>query len=133
MFRLTIEGHFSAAHRICGYAGACRHLHGHNYRVVARIGGTELDTLGMLIDYGEVKGALAEVLAPFDHAYLNDLEPFAAINPTSEAIAHVLYQHLHAALFTTEDRRQRLRLLDVTVYETERQCVSYCEDPDADI
>jgi 6-pyruvoyltetrahydropterin/6-carboxytetrahydropterin synthase len=127
MFRMTVEGHFSAAHSLRDYPGPCCQLHGHNYLVQVRLEGEELDAMGMLIDYTEVKAALGDVLAPLDHAFLNDLPDFTAVNPTSEALARLLYTNLKARLFTREDLRQRVRLAEVIVFETERQGVGYGE------
>ncbi len=127
MFRMTVDSSFSAAHSIRGYAGPCCRLHGHNYRVVVRLQGTELDALGMLVDYTEVKRALAEVIAPFDHALLNELEPFTTINPTSEAIARLFYTRLRDILLATDDLRRRVQIVDVAIYESERQGVAYGE------
>ncbi len=128
MFRMTVESQFSAAHAIREYLGPCCQLHGHNYRVVAHLLGTELDALGMLIDYAEVKRALANMLAPLDHAYLNELAEFATINPTSEEIARLLYYRLKNTLLTTDDLRRRVRISEVIVYESDRQGVGYGEE-----
>ncbi len=98
-----------------------------------RLAGTELDALGMLIDYREVKLALAEAIAPFDHAYLNDLPEFTTVNPTSENIARLLYSRVKDHLFTTDDLRRRVRLVEVAVYETERQGVGYGEEYNANL
>jgi len=127
MYRMVVEGQFSAAHEIRGHAGLCCKLHGHNYRIVAHLAGEELDDLGMLIDYGDVKRALAQVLRPLDHAYLNEIDPFTIVNPTSEEIARLIYARLRDALLTTEDLRRRVRLREVVVYETEKQGVGYGE------
>ena len=128
MYRMTVESQISAAHAIREYPGPCCQLHGHNYRVVAHLQGRELDALGMLIDYAEVKDALARTLEPFDHAYLNERPEFATVNPTSEEIARVLYYRLRDALLTTEDLRRRVQLSEVIVYESERQGVGYGEE-----
>ena len=128
MFRMTVESQFSAAHAIRNYPGPCCQLHGHNYRVVVHLAGAELDALGMLIDYTDVKRALTEVLAPLDHAYLNDLPAFAVTNPTSEEIARHLFHRLNEALFTTDDLRCRIHISEVTVFESEKQGVGYGED-----
>lgn len=127
MFRMSVEGRFSAAHQIRGHTGPCCRLHGHNYGVEVHLAGDELDGLGMLIDYGDIKRALAEVLAPLDHAYLNDIAPFTTVNPTSEEIARYLYHRLREALLSTDDLRRRVRLQEVVVYETEKQGVGYGE------
>lgn len=131
MFRMTVESQFSAAHAIRNYPGPCCQLHGHNYRVVVHLSGEELDALGMLIDYTDVKAALTTVLAPFDHAYLNELPDFAVANPTSEQIARILYQQLIATLFTTDDLCRRVHLDEVIVFESERQGVGYGENSNA--
>jgi 6-pyruvoyltetrahydropterin/6-carboxytetrahydropterin synthase len=127
MFRMIVEGHFSAAHALRGYPGPCCQLHGHNYLVQVRLEGSELDELGMLIDYTEVKGALTDILAPFDHGYLNDLPEFTELNPTSEALARLLFTRLRERLFSREELRRRVRLAEVIVYENERQGVGYGE------
>lgn len=128
MYRMTVEGQFSAAHAIREYPGPCCHLHGHNYRIVVHLSGTELDRLGMLIDYTDVKSALASVLEPYDHAYLNDLPQFATVNPTSEQIARLLYAQLKEKLLITDDLRRRIRIDEVVVFESERQGVGYGEE-----
>jgi 6-pyruvoyltetrahydropterin/6-carboxytetrahydropterin synthase len=126
-YRMTVETSFSAAHRIRGHAGLCQQLHGHSYRVVAQLVGDELDALGMLVDYADVKRALAEAVGAFDHGYLNDLPEFAVLNPTSEVLAQVLYQRLGAALLATDDLRRRVRIAEVMVFESDRQGVAYTE------
>ncbi len=132
MYRMSVQDRFSAAHALREYEGPCCQLHGHNYTVEVRLAGTELDALGMLVDYREVKEALATVLAPYDHAYLNDMPEFTEVNPTSENIAHLLYLRMKEIFFTRDDLRRRVRLAAVIVYETERQGVGYGED-DADL
>lgn len=124
---MQVEGQFSAAHSIRNYPGPCCKLHGHNYRVVVHLSGSELDSLGMLIDYTDVKKALTEVLAPLDHAHLNELPPFAVKNPTSEILAEHIFLALRDLLLNSNDLRRRVNLDEVTVYESERQGVGYGE------
>ena len=128
MYRLSAQHRFSAAHALREYQGPCCQLHGHNYTVEVRLAGTELDALGMLVDYHEVKEALTKAIEPFDHAYLNDLPEFADTNPTSENIARVLYSRVKEYLFTRDDLRRRIHLVEVVVFETDRQGVGYGED-----
>ena len=128
MFRMTVESQFSAAHAIREYPGPCCRLHGHNYRVVVHLSGSELDRLGLLIDYTEVKRALGAVLDPLDHVNLNELPAFATVNPTSEELARHIYRYLRDALLNTEDLQRRVRLVQVEVYESERQGVGYGDE-----
>ena len=88
MYTLKVEGAFEAAHRVVNYPGKCDRLHGHNWKVEALVKGTELDELGMRVDFKAIKGALKEALELFDHRFLNELEPFSSgINPTAENLA----------------------------------------------
>ena len=66
MYTLKVEGAFEAAHRVVNYPGKCDRLHGHNWKVEAVVRGTELDELGMLVDFKAIKNALKGVLDRFD-------------------------------------------------------------------
>ena len=66
MYTLRVEGAFEAAHRVVGYPGKCDRLHGHNWVVEAAVCGTELDDLGMMIDFKTAKAALMAVVDEFD-------------------------------------------------------------------
>jgi 6-pyruvoyltetrahydropterin/6-carboxytetrahydropterin synthase len=64
---------FSAGHRVVGHEGKCRHLHGHNYRVhfICEAETNELDSVGRVIDFGEIKSRLCMWLEDnWDHKFL---------------------------------------------------------------
>ena len=67
MYEVRAEAEFSAAHYLQDYHGKCENLHGHNYTVYAHARGTELDSGGMLVDFGILKKALREVCGKLDH------------------------------------------------------------------
>jgi len=124
LFELTVEMPFSAAHRICGHSGPCANLHGHNYRALITVAGDRLNELGMLIDFGELKQMCAEVIAPLDHSYLNEIAAFAQANPTAEAIAQHVYRELAQRL---SDGAAGITVSRVTVFESERSSASFQE------
>jgi len=118
MFRLKIEGSFSSAHNLRGYKGKCEDLHGHNWRVEISAQSTELDDIGMLLDFKYLKNKLNAVLETMDHKYLNKLVFFKRINPTSENIAKYVYDQL----------KPRIPLLNsVTVWENSTSAATYEE------
>jgi 6-pyruvoyltetrahydropterin/6-carboxytetrahydropterin synthase len=125
VFELTVEIPFSAAHRICGHEGPCANLHGHNYRALVTVAGDRLNEIGMLVDFGELKRVCAEVIAPLDHSYLNDIGEFGATNPTAEKIA----QHIHRGIAArmADPGFGGIHLRQVTVYESERSSATYRE------
>lgn len=122
MYEVTVETTFSAAHALVGYKGKCESLHGHNYRVAATVRASELDPLGLAMDFSELRRLLAEVVEPFDHADLGRLEAFSGQNPSAENMARVIYRGLRARL------PEGLGLARVTVWETEGSSASYYED-----
>lgn len=120
MYELMIETHFSAAHQLRGYAGDCARLHGHNWHVRLYVECSDLDELGMGIDYKIMKTELKAALEPWDHYNLNDVAPFDVINPTSENVAFELYKKMVKNL-----ENERLTVSRVEISETCTAKVTY--------
>jgi 6-pyruvoyltetrahydropterin/6-carboxytetrahydropterin synthase len=97
MYELTVKTHFAAAHSIQGYDGPCASLHGHTWLVEVVVIGLQLDRMGMLIDFKEIKAHLNSVIEELDHRTLNDLEPFqqgGEESPTAENLARYIFRRL---------------------------------------
>ncbi|MDT8387037.1 MAG: 6-carboxytetrahydropterin synthase QueD [Thiogranum sp.] len=122
-YTLKILSDFASAHTLRDYPGACARMHGHNWKIETEVISTQLDTLGMAVDFKVIKQATRDIAERLDHRYLNDVEPFTRINPTAENIAAYFYQELAAQLNT-----EHLKVHAVTLWETERACVRYAED-----
>ena len=123
MYEITVRSAFEAAHFIDGYNGKCARLHGHNWSVEAIVRGTELDALGMLVDFKILKAELNKILDDFDHRFLNELETFAAENPTAENLARKIFERLAAS----EIFYATTKLHAVKIYESPNSCVTYYE------
>ncbi|MFC1961708.1 6-carboxytetrahydropterin synthase QueD [Chloroflexota bacterium] len=98
MYEIVVERHFDAAHFLREYRGKCEALHGHRFRVVARVTAAELDDIGLAYDFAELKKHLDAILARFDHICVNEVPPFDRINASSENIASVIYDELQHKL-----------------------------------
>jgi 6-pyruvoyltetrahydropterin/6-carboxytetrahydropterin synthase len=61
MYELKIEDSFAAAHNLRGYKGQCEELHGHNWKVELVVRADQLDSVGLAIDFQELKDAAREV------------------------------------------------------------------------
>jgi len=122
-YTLKIVSDFASAHTLRDYPGACARMHGHNWKVEVEVLASQLDEIGMGVDFKVIKQATREVAERLDHRYLNELEPFTRVNPTAENIAAYFYQELSAQL-----NRPHIRVHAVTLWETERACVRYAED-----
>jgi len=117
MYTVRVEADFAAAHYLSHYHGKCERLHGHNYRVRVRARGAVLDSGGMLLDFGELKGALREVLAALDHSDLNAIPDFAG-DPSAERIAKYIFDALSIKL-------PGAPLASVDVFETPTSMARY--------
>ena len=123
LFEVMIERNFSSAHQLRGYKGKCENLHGHNYKVEIYARGSELDNIGLLVDFGELKEAADEIVAYLDHKNINELPPFdVELNPSAE--------HLAGFFFTEVGREinnDRVRVHKIRIWETSTCSATYSE------
>ena len=121
MFEVTIEETFAAGHALRNYRGKCENVHGHNYRAEVTLRGAELDAIGLLVDFVELKRVVHAVLDRMDHQWLNDFPPFDAINPSAENMAKYIYDEVSAALTAKEG----VRVASVRLWETDTASAIY--------
>jgi 6-pyruvoyltetrahydropterin/6-carboxytetrahydropterin synthase len=131
MFKVTREIEFCYGHRLLNYPGKCRHLHGHNGRAVITLQGKELDHLGMLVDFADIKQKIQRWIDEnLDHTMLlcRD-DPLLSVlrergervfvmdvNPTAENIARLIYD---------QAREAGLPVVEVVLWETGSCFASY--------
>ena len=123
MFELSVKTHFSAAHRLIGYDGACANLHGHNWDVEIFVRGSRLNALGMLIDFRDIKAAIREVMKEVDHCDLNQIPAFLRDNPTSENLARYLHRK-----FGDKLNSEACQVFKIIVCETPGTTASYWDE-----
>jgi len=104
---------FEAAHRLplVPETHQCFQLHGHSFKVRISLDG-ELNTMGWVMDFSDIKTICKPVIQRLDHSYLNEIEGLE--NPTSEQIAIWIWNQIKPLL---------LPLTSVEVRET---CNSGC-------
>ncbi len=120
MYYLSVSDSFSAAHRLCGYQGACSNLHGHNWKVRVTLKTDVLDDIGMAMDFGIIKQILKNILDELDHAYLNDVPSLGGMNPTSENLAKCIYERFQRELASKD-----IEVHEVEICESDRSSVVY--------
>ena len=125
MFEVSVEDTFAAGHALRGYRGKCENPHGHNYKVKITLAGEELDHIGLLYDFKDLKAAMGEVVDRLDHQYLNDIVPFRELNPSAENMARYFYQECTAKLKAISEGR--IRVKEVTIWETDTTTATYFE------
>jgi len=122
MYELKIISHFAAAHQLREFKGKCENLHGHNWKIEVFVTGEKLGKDGLLIDFKLIKEATDRILDELDHQFLNELEPFKTLNPSSENIAHYLFKSLSQEL-----NGDNIRIAKVTAWESDSACATYME------
>ena len=131
MYRVTREIHFCYGHRLLSYDGKCRYLHGHNGRAVITLAAPDLDPLGMVMDFSQIKRVVQtwideeldhKMLLHKDDPVLDYLrqqgEPVYVmnVNPTAENIARLIFD------FTAE---RGFPVVEVQLWETESCYATY--------
>jgi 6-pyruvoyltetrahydropterin/6-carboxytetrahydropterin synthase len=121
MFEVSVEQTFAAGHALRNYRGKCENVHGHNYRVRITIAGERLNSIGLLVDFLEVKRLMGEVIEYLDHRFINDLPPFDTLNPSAENIAKYFHDRVGAELRADPP----VRISEVRVWETDTSIAAY--------
>lgn len=121
MHRLSIETVISAAHLLRDYDGNCSRLHGHNWKIKVEVNASQLDNIGMAIDFKDLKDLSWQVAGKFDHQIINEIAPFDKINPTAENLSQYFYREI-AKLLPAEIKMSRILL-----WETDKYMVEYSE------
>ncbi len=124
MFELKVKTRFAGAHQLSMVGQKCENLHGHNWHVEVSVSGEELNAAGVLADFGDIKKAVRQVVeGELDHRFLNDLDMFRNVQPTSERIAVYIAQRVQALLDQTV--QEKIRVSRVTAWESEDACATF--------
>ena len=120
MFEVSVEETFAAGHALRNYRGKCENVHGHNYRVQVTVEGEELNSIGLLVDFGDIKKLIRAIVGRLDHQFLNDVPPFDAVNPSAENMARYFYDEITSGL-----ERPGPRIREVKIFETDITSATY--------
>jgi 6-pyruvoyltetrahydropterin/6-carboxytetrahydropterin synthase len=131
MFRVTREFEFCFGHRLLEYDGKCRNLHGHNGKACVTLEGEQLDRLGMIVDFVEMKRVIATWIdQTLDHTLLlHEADPLVntlqdagekvlplPVSPTTENMAKLIYEYA---------KGRGLPVVEVTMWETAYSYATY--------
>jgi 6-pyruvoyltetrahydropterin/6-carboxytetrahydropterin synthase len=120
MYELKVIKSFAAAHRLTMVGSKCENMHGHNWKIEVYVTGDKLNAGGVLVDFGEIKARLAEVIKKLDHKFLNELDYFSDGNPSSENIAYFVANELQAKI-----KHSSARVSRVSAWESDDACATY--------
>ncbi len=124
MFELKVKTRFAGAHQLTMVGSKCENLHGHNWHVEVCVKGSQLNSAGVLADFGDIKKAVRKVVdGDLDHKFLNELAVFQDKQPTSERIAVYIAQQVQALL--DESLEEKLQVSRVMAWESDDACAIY--------
>jgi 6-pyruvoyltetrahydropterin/6-carboxytetrahydropterin synthase len=121
---VMIQMDFSSAHALRGYHGKCENTHGHNYKVEVYVRGKELNNIGLLIDFKDLKAATKETVEYLDHKNINELPPFdKELNPSAEELAGFFFHEVGRQV-----NNERIEVYKVRIWETDTCAATYSID-----
>ena len=120
MYELKVVTKFAAAHQLTMVGSKCENMHGHNWKIEVYVIGQKLDDGGVVMDFGEIKKHVAEIMSMLDHKYLNELEFFQQSQPSSENIACLVAGKLQQRIDNPSVRISR-----VTAWESDDASATY--------
>ena len=119
-FEITVVRRFSAAHQLRLYDGSLEPLHGHNWKVRTTVGSSDLDAIGVVMDFHDLERSLDTILRPLHNQHLNQVAPFTTVNPSAENVALHIGDSLALAGFPAG-----VHLLSIEVWETDDDSAVY--------
>ncbi|MBL0105914.1 MAG: 6-carboxytetrahydropterin synthase [Ignavibacteria bacterium] len=131
MLYITRREHFSSSHKLenSGLSqqkneelfGKCNNFHGHNYYIEVTLAGTPDPESNYVMDLKLLKQIIhEEILDKVDHKFLNEIDMFKDVIPTTENMAVLFWKALVGKV-----KRENVRLYSVKLYETEKNYVEY--------
>lgn len=142
MFIVKSEVQFDMAHFLEGYHGKCSNIHGHRYRLTAKVAKKKVHETGqlrgMVDDFGNIKKVLKDIADKFDHKMvIEDTEKGRAI---AEALWKIepSYEFVFVPYRSTAEEMARdifnmikengIKVMEVELYETPTNSCIYWED-----
>ena len=102
---------FVAQHYLIGGDWGAENLpHSHHFVLELRLHGSELDEHGYMVDIVDIERELQSLVAVYRDQMLNDLAPFAGLNPSIENFSRILCGALAGRVLAPTVRAFEVRL-----------------------
>lgn len=132
-YRVTKTIDFCYGHRLIDHKGKCRYLHGHNGLVEIDVETNDLDEMGMVVDFSDIREVVKGWIdANLDHRMILNREDIVVPilldlgeptylldnNPTAENIAKLVYKQAQS---------HGIKVKEVRLWETPSSYATYRE------
>jgi len=91
------------------------------------LAGKQLDSIGLLYDFRDVKQIIAVTVDRLDHKFINDIPPFDVINPSAENLAKYFFDE-STRLLAERLPANGVTVTQVTIWETDTTTATYTPD-----
>jgi 6-pyruvoyl-tetrahydropterin synthase len=128
MYSVCVRDHIMIAHSFKGEVfGPAQRLHGATYVVDVELRRPMLDADGLVVDIGRAAAALRTVLEALNYRNLDDEPGFAGRNTTTEYLARVVFDRVHAAIRAGDlgETARGLAAMRVTLHESHAAWAAY--------
>jgi 6-pyruvoyltetrahydropterin/6-carboxytetrahydropterin synthase len=128
MYSVSVRDHFMIAHSFTGDVfGPAQRLHGATYVVDVEFRRPELDTDGIVVDIGRALDTVRAVLGALNFKNLDEEPAFAGRNTTTEFLARVIFDRVHAAIHRGElgDQARGISVVKITLHESHVAWAAY--------
>jgi 6-pyruvoyltetrahydropterin/6-carboxytetrahydropterin synthase len=78
--------------------GSKESVHNHNWSVTADVSSHKLNSMGLVMDFNQLKVLIDKTVAAFDNKVLNEISYFQHNNPSAENVAKYIYEKLRIKL-----------------------------------
>ena len=131
MLYITRKEHFSSSHKLDNprlskerneeIFGKCNNFHGHNYYIEVTLAGIPDKESSYVMDLKLLKIIIhEEILNKVDHRYLNEVDMFKGIIPTTENMVLRFWEALKPRV-----NSENVKLYSIKLYETDKNYVEY--------
>ena len=98
MFTVSVEMHFWASHQLTLPDGSKEPPHRHNWSVTVDVSTEALNSMGLVMDFRQLKAMVDKTIAEFDNTALDKIDYFQRNNSSAENVARYIYEKLEPKL-----------------------------------
>jgi 6-pyruvoyl-tetrahydropterin synthase len=98
VFEVAFETTFCSTHRLTRDGRPVEPIHGHDWRVEAVAAGSDLDGLGVVVDFEHLKKVVGEIAARFHYRDMNELPDLGGESPSAEVVARHFFREVKKGL-----------------------------------
>lgn len=98
MFTVSVETYFWASHQLALAGGSKEPVHQHNWSVTAEVSRSELNLMGLVMDFHRLKAMVDDIVAELDNILLDRIDYFQRNSSSAESVAKYIYEKLEPRL-----------------------------------